>query len=139
MLPCWVEASSEGYRLCSSCRYEDVEKEYRQTVLSASNRQYSYEATPESRKGGWQSPGKTIAERKHGASKLTLASTEERIVYRKPSFKAGEQRATYAESLSVSLCRYSTAALERQARLMQLLVGAEGRVVWELVGSFVSV
>ena len=31
MLPCWVEASSEGYRLYSSCGYEDVEKEYRQT------------------------------------------------------------------------------------------------------------
>jgi hypothetical protein len=51
----------------------------------------------------------------------------------------GEQRATYAKSLSVSLCRYSIAALERQVRLMQFLVGAEGRVVWELVGSFVSV
>jgi hypothetical protein len=31
MLPCWVEASTEGYRLYSSCGYEDVEKEYRQT------------------------------------------------------------------------------------------------------------
>jgi hypothetical protein len=31
MLPYWVEASSEGYHLYSSCRYEDVEKEYRQT------------------------------------------------------------------------------------------------------------
>jgi hypothetical protein len=31
MLPCWVEASPEGYRLYSSCGYEDVEKEYRQT------------------------------------------------------------------------------------------------------------
>jgi hypothetical protein len=31
MLPCWVEASQEGYRLYSSCGYEDVEKEYRQT------------------------------------------------------------------------------------------------------------
>lgn len=31
MLPCWVEASPEGYRLYSSCDYEDVEKEYRQT------------------------------------------------------------------------------------------------------------
>jgi hypothetical protein len=31
MLPCWVEASPEGYHLYSSCGYEDVEKEYRQT------------------------------------------------------------------------------------------------------------
>ena len=31
MLPCWVEASREGHRLYSSCGYEDVEKEFRQT------------------------------------------------------------------------------------------------------------
>jgi hypothetical protein len=31
MLPCWVEASLQGYHLYSSCGYEDVEKEYRQT------------------------------------------------------------------------------------------------------------
>src|SRR4051794_32927325 len=31
MLPCWVEASLEGYHLYSSCGCEDVEKEYRQT------------------------------------------------------------------------------------------------------------
>lgn len=31
MLPCWVEASREGYRLYASCEYEDVEKIYRQT------------------------------------------------------------------------------------------------------------
>jgi hypothetical protein len=31
MLPCWVEASPAGYRLYSSCGYEDVEKVYRQT------------------------------------------------------------------------------------------------------------
>jgi len=30
MLPCWVEASLEGYHLYSSWGYEDVEKEDRQ-------------------------------------------------------------------------------------------------------------
>ena len=140
MLPCRVEASPEGYHPRSSCGYEDVEKEYRQTESLALPIDSMVMRRPlKVTKVEGQSPGKTIAEREHGASKLTLASTEERIVYRKASFKAGEQRATYAESLSVSLCRYSTAALERQVRLMQLLVGAEGRVVWELVGSFVSV
>ena len=102
MLPCWVEASLEGYHLYSSCGYEDVEKEYRQTeslALPMDN-----EATPESYEGGGQSLGKTIAKKEDGASKLTRASTEERVVYRNASFRAGEQRATDAESSSVSLC-----------------------------------
>ena len=53
MLPCWVEASLEGYHLYSSCGCEDVEKEYRQTEyhqtesFGASDGQHGYELTPE--------------------------------------------------------------------------------------------
>jgi hypothetical protein len=60
---------------------------------------------PKSYGNGGAKPWKTIAKREHGASKLILASAAERIVYRKPLFKAGEQRTIDVESLSMSLGR----------------------------------